>query len=50
LKRKEEIQNHLTSKVERYKNPLQQLKFSYGQNKGKNYTEEEDRFLVSHLF
>jgi len=49
LKRKDEIQAHLTSKVKRYKNPLQQLKIIYGQNKGKFYTEEEDRFLICTL-
>ena len=29
---------------------MQQLRFVYGQNKGKNYTEEEDRFLVRVIF
>ena len=28
---------------------MQQLRFVYGQNKGKNYTEEEDRFLLCAL-
>ncbi|KAJ2998923.1 hypothetical protein HDV02_003898 [Globomyces sp. JEL0801] len=35
----------ITEKISRYKCPLQQIKFVYGQNKGKTYTEEEDRFL-----
>jgi SWI/SNF-related matrix-associated actin-dependent regulator of chromatin subfamily A member 5 len=33
----------------RYKAPFYQLKLQYGTNKGKNYTEEEDRFLVCYL-
>lgn len=32
--------------MSRYRAPLHQLRISYGNNKGKNYTEEEDRFLV----
>jgi hypothetical protein len=35
--------------VGRYKNPFHQLKLSYGANKGKNFTEEEDRFLICML-
>ena len=31
-----------------YRAPFHQLHIVYGTNKGKNYTEEEDRFLVSH--
>ena len=33
----------------RYKAPFHQLRISYGTNKGKNYTEEEDRYLVCML-
>lgn len=33
----------------RYKSPFHQLRIQYGTNKGKNYTEEEDRFLVNNL-
>ena len=33
----------------RYKEPFHQLRISYGTNKGKNYTEEEDRYLVCML-
>ena len=29
--------------------PFHQLRIAYGTNKGKNYTEEEDRFLVCML-
>lgn len=39
----------LMSKTGRYKNPFHQLKISYGANKGKNFTEEEDRFLICML-
>jgi len=33
----------------RYKAPFHQLRLQYGTNKGKNYTEEEDRFLLCML-
>ena len=33
----------------RYKNPFHQLKIQYGTNKGKNFTEEEDRYLICML-
>lgn len=33
----------------RYRAPFHQLRLIYGSNKGKNYTEEEDRFLVCML-
>ncbi|ORX79706.1 hypothetical protein K493DRAFT_243417, partial [Basidiobolus meristosporus CBS 931.73] len=46
LKRQDEIQDQLTSKISQYRLPLQQLKLTHTQNKGKNYTEEEDRFLL----
>ena len=36
----------LHAKVRSFKFPMQELKFQYGQNKGKSYTEDEDRFLV----
>ena len=36
----------LCFKVARTKNPWHTLKVSYGNNKGKAFTEEEDRFLV----
>lgn len=36
----------MTAKVSRHRLPLQQLKLTYNQNKGRNYTEEEDRFLL----
>ncbi|CAO0800894.1 unnamed protein product [Mucor circinelloides] len=47
LEKQAEIQGQLTEKVQRHRVPLQQLKIHYTQpTKGKNYTEEEDRFLV----
>ena len=33
----------------RYRAPFHQLRIQYGTNKGKNYTEEEDRFLICML-
>jgi len=35
--------------VARYRAPFHQLRIQYGTNKGKNYTEEEDRFLICML-
>uniref|UniRef100_A0A452TCJ9 SWI/SNF related, matrix associated, actin dependent regulator of chromatin, subfamily a, member 1 n=1 Tax=Ursus maritimus TaxID=29073 RepID=A0A452TCJ9_URSMA len=37
------------SKIARYKAPFHQLRIQYGTSKGKNYTEEEDRFLICML-
>lgn len=39
----------LLAQIGRYKAPFHQLRISYGTNKGKNYTEEEDRFLICML-
>ncbi|SPO25346.1 probable ISW2 - ATPase component of a two subunit chromatin remodeling complex [Ustilago trichophora] len=39
----------LKKKVNSYRQPLLQLKIHYGQNKGKSYSEEEDRFLLVKL-
>ncbi len=46
LKKMGEIQNLLNAKVAKYKMPLHQLKINYGGNKGKSFTDEEDRFMV----
>jgi hypothetical protein len=35
-------------KLDRYKNPWLELKIQYGQNKGKLYNEECDRFMVQY--
>jgi len=36
----------LHRKVKSYGYPMQELKIQYGQNKGKSYSDEEDRFLL----
>lgn len=36
----------LHKKVKGYNYPMQELKLQYGQNKGKSYSDEEDRFLL----
>jgi len=46
LQKIQEIQDMLTAKISSQRNPLQQLKIPYHQNKGRNYTEDEDRYLV----
>jgi SWI/SNF-related matrix-associated actin-dependent regulator of chromatin subfamily A member 5 len=49
IQRRISIKKALDAKMARYKAPFFQLKIQYGTNKGKNYTEEEDRFLVCFL-
>ena len=64
IQRKKDIKRALDAKVclcvcvftilillqmSRYRSPFHQLHIVYGTNKGKNYTEEEDRFLVKNL-
>jgi len=46
LQRLDDSKIALDTKVARYKNPLTQMKFSYGPQKAKLYIEEEDVFLV----
>lgn len=46
LQRQSNIQEQLSAVVRRHRMPLQQLKITYNQTKTKNYTEEEDRFLI----
>mmetsp|Transcript_59635 Transcript_59635/g.158716 ORF Transcript_59635/g.158716 Transcript_59635/m.158716 type:complete len:1056 (+) Transcript_59635:1184-4351(+) len=46
IQKRQEFMNAVKRKVEKYGNPWQQLKFQYGNAKGKAFTEEEDRFLV----
>ncbi|KAF1761617.1 hypothetical protein GCK72_009873 [Caenorhabditis remanei] len=46
IQRKYAVKKALDAKIAKYKAPFQQLRISYGTNKGKTYTEEEDRFLV----
>ncbi|VVC98655.1 unnamed protein product [Leptidea sinapis] len=47
--RRASIKKALDAKMARYRAPFHQLRISYGTNKGKNYVEEEDRFLVCML-
>ena len=49
IQRRISIKKALDTKIGRYKAPFQQLRISYGTNKGENYTEEEDRFLICML-
>jgi hypothetical protein len=37
------------AQVNRYRQPFQQLRIQYGANKGRTFTEEEDRFLLCML-
>lgn len=47
IRKRNQIQEQLSSIVRQYRFPLQQLQINYGNTqKGKNYTEEEDRFMV----
>ncbi|XP_037087225.1 SWI/SNF-related matrix-associated actin-dependent regulator of chromatin subfamily A member 5-like [Pollicipes pollicipes] len=49
IQRRAGIKKALDAKMARYRAPFHQMRISYGTNKGKNYTEEEDRFLVCML-
>lgn len=49
IQRRISIKKALDSKMLRYRAPFHQLRIQYGTNKGKNYTEEEDRFLICML-
>lgn len=49
IQRRAGIKKALDAKMARYRAPFHQLRIAYGTNKGKNYTEEEDRFLVCML-
>jgi hypothetical protein len=46
IQRQSAIMEAIQAKLERHRNPWQELKLQYGPAKGKAYTEEEDRFLV----
>ncbi|KAG0296510.1 hypothetical protein BGZ96_009329 [Linnemannia gamsii] len=46
LQKQSDIQDQLRSVIQRHRQPLQQLKITYNQTKTKNFTEEEDRFLI----
>ena len=49
IQRKYEIAEMLRAKMTSVSNPWRDLKIAYGQNRGKAYTEEEDRFLLCML-
>lgn len=49
IQRRQDIKRALEAKMTRYRAPFHQLRIAYGTNKGKNYTEEEDRFLICML-
>merc|ERR1712025_463802 len=49
IQRRALIRKALDAKIARYRAPFHQLRIAYGTNKGKNYTEEEDRSLVCML-
>ncbi|CAG0914670.1 unnamed protein product [Notodromas monacha] len=49
IQRRASIKKSLEAKIAQYPAPFHQLRISYGTNKGKNYVEEEDRFLVCML-
>lgn len=49
IQRRQDIKKALETKMARYRAPFHQLRIAYGTNKGKNYTEEEDRFLICML-
>ncbi|XP_010524758.1 PREDICTED: ISWI chromatin-remodeling complex ATPase CHR11-like [Tarenaya hassleriana] len=46
ISRKDEIMKAIGKKLDRYKNPWLELKVQYGQNKGKLYNEDCDRFMI----
>jgi len=46
IQRHQSIMQAIAKKVSKYKSPLNELKIQYGANKGKAFTEEEDRFLI----
>ncbi|XP_022842473.1 ISWI chromatin-remodeling complex ATPase CHR11 [Olea europaea var. sylvestris] len=46
ISRRDEIMKAIGKKLDRYKNPWLELRIQYGQNKGKLYNEECDRFMI----
>uniref|UniRef100_A0A1I7YKB3 SANT domain-containing protein n=1 Tax=Steinernema glaseri TaxID=37863 RepID=A0A1I7YKB3_9BILA len=49
IARKINVRKALDVKIAKYKAPYHQLRLSYGTNKGKSYSEAEDRFLMCEL-
>jgi SWI/SNF-related matrix-associated actin-dependent regulator of chromatin subfamily A member 5 len=48
MRKQDEIRRMLTDRISQYRNPLQELEIQYPQNRGKNFTEDEDRYLVGY--
>ncbi|CAI9765888.1 unnamed protein product [Fraxinus pennsylvanica] len=46
ISRRDDIMKAIGKKLDRYKNPWLELRIQYGQNKGKLYNEECDRFMI----
>ena len=46
IQRQHDMLKAVREKIAMYKNPWRELKLSYGPNKFKSFTEEEDRFLL----
>jgi SWI/SNF-related matrix-associated actin-dependent regulator of chromatin subfamily A member 5 len=46
IRRQQEQVDAIRQKLQQYNHPWRELRLQYGQNKGKSYTEEEDRFLL----
>lgn len=46
IQRRQSVKRALDAKIAKYKAPFHQLRIAYGTNKGKTYTEEEDRFAI----
>ncbi|OAF65727.1 hypothetical protein A3Q56_06564 [Intoshia linei] len=49
INRKLAIKKALADKINQYKLPFYQLKFNYGANKGRFFSEDEDRYLICML-
>jgi len=50
IKRRGLVKLSLDTKMARYRSPIHELKIVYGASKSKNYSEEEDRFLICTLY
>jgi len=46
LREQQERIDALHKKIRSHRYPMQEMKIAYGQNKGKSYSDEEDRFLL----
>ena len=46
IQRQHDMLKAVREKIAKYKNPWRELKLTYGPNKFKSFTEEEDRFLL----